>query len=322
MLSLVGYRFYSEAAALQELRRLGLDVTVPEFTIPFLDDVRNRDAVVRVTYPGIDYSGRPDESRARFVFPSEAISSLRKVRRAFQLDLRRSTLDDAQLNVIAADNLYLERLVVMSTNVTEKSLPAIASCRNLTGLSLSGCKIEPASLRALSQLDRLTWISLDDVPAGDEDLAWIGGLPVIENVYLKHTRAADATLISLSQAATLKRVDVGHTQITDEGVRRFCDGKMRRFIWFSCEETKVSDEALTALLRLGRIENLNFLRTRATGKPLLEVEESSIRRLSTVAIDESEWTARVVERLSKTSAADVVARPKDTTRKSENVEKN
>ncbi|CAG8581319.1 31497_t:CDS:10 [Racocetra persica] len=108
-------------------------------------------------------------------------------------------------------------------NVSDAGIMYLAEAKSLTFLSLSGTKLTDAGMVALKDLVNLVELYLDRTLITDAGVAYLDGLRELTHLSLNKTRIKNASLsiIRKSTFATrkLKYLNVGHTRVTDKGVK-------------------------------------------------------------------------------------------------------
>ncbi len=103
-----------------------------------------------------------------------------------------------------------------------RSLPKLSTLVELREISLDRTYVDHEDLAVLAKLPKLRILSLAHAPKiGDAAAAVLATLGEIDSLRLTSTEVGDATLDALQQSRTLRRLYVGGTNVTSEGLARF-----------------------------------------------------------------------------------------------------
>lgn len=146
-------------------------------------------------------------------------------------------LNDANMNRLA-QLTQLESLNLSGANIADRgldrpghelarrkelhSLPRISPLVNLRELDLTRTPVDNADLAVATQLPKLRRLGVGYASNIDDGAASIFlRLPRVENLYLTATNVGDATLDALQKSRSLRKLAVGGTKVSAEGVARF-----------------------------------------------------------------------------------------------------
>ncbi len=118
-------------------------------------------------------------------------------RNASRLELSFTKVDDALFDPPTGDPWNVAQLSLESTSVTDASMQAIASMKNLVELDLSGCAIT------------------------DEGVAALQNHRSLKSLWLTGTHVTDASLDSLRTIDSLEMVNTAHTRVTPAAWLKF-----------------------------------------------------------------------------------------------------
>ena len=138
----------------------------------------------------------------------------------------------------------LRELGVSSAPITDGVLIHLRQFSKLRSLGLPGTHIEGLGLIHLERAP-LQRLLLDSTPFSDAGLAYIAGLPNLEDLDLSYTSISDAGLPHLRALSKLAILRVEGTQVTDAGVPQLT--VLTALEWLFIEGTTITDEAVAAL---------------------------------------------------------------------------
>ncbi|MFO0900560.1 MAG: hypothetical protein U0836_24280 [Pirellulales bacterium] len=110
-------------------------------------------------------------------------------------------------------------------------------------------------LRHVGKLTELRWLWLDDLPASDEDLAQLRGLPTLFWIVAK-TAISDSGVAHFATLPRLTMLDLRGRGITDEGARAL--SACQRLHWLKLHGTSITDEGLAAISRCASLGELRL----------------------------------------------------------------
>lgn len=139
--------------------------------------------------PNENYSQRPGLLRRNeIVLTRSAIQSRALLswplglRKLAWLDLGFTQVDDSLFTQAGENPWEIQRLNVESTKITDASMQAIASMKNLTELDLSGCKVTDAGLEALAKHPSLKQLWLTNTDVTDRSIEVLASIPKLERI--------------------------------------------------------------------------------------------------------------------------------------------
>lgn len=123
------------------------------------------------------------------------------------------------------------------------SLSNIGSLLELREMNLDRTFVDHEDLGVVTKLPKLRILSLAYAPKiDDKAAAALRGLGAIESLRLTATQVGDATLQALEQSRTLRRLYVGGTNTTAEGVARFRAARPEcAVVWWASSGEAVSE---------------------------------------------------------------------------------
>lgn len=188
----------------------------------------------------------------------------------------------------------------LSRAATDADLEKISGLRELRALTLEESQVIGPGLGHLKELSQLETLRLQDVPATDDGLAHLEGLPLkvlslrraditdrglmhlgrlgqLESLDLAHTRVTGEGLAHLAGLSQLRTLDLGGTAVSDDGLKQLQPlAELRELV---LNGAKISDAGLAHLKALPRLEKLFLAQTLVTDAGLEHV----------AAIGELQW---------------------------------
>ncbi|MBX7168033.1 MAG: hypothetical protein K1X74_16985 [Pirellulales bacterium] len=156
---------------------------------------------------------------ARTQMTDQGVNALSRLRVLESLTLDGDKITGAGFAGFAA-NAPLNELSLNRTQVDDEGLAAIARLRNLKHLRLDQTKITDAGLAQLRALDQLTVLSLAGCRLTDDALSALAEFPNLHYLDLSGTKITDAGIERLAAIATLERLIVKRTGVTQAGLDR------------------------------------------------------------------------------------------------------
>ena len=126
---------------------------------------------------------------------------------------------DADLEAIK-DPTRLERLDVLSGNITDAGVKHVQNLTNIKMLSLKGSKVTDAGLKYLQGLAQLEMLSLERTQVAGPGLQHLADLPKLRYLNLRGTPVSDASLDFLTALITLERLRLDGSEISEAGVQK------------------------------------------------------------------------------------------------------
>lgn len=104
------------------------------------------------------------------------------LRKLAWLDLGFTQVDDSLFANAGENPWQINRLNIESTKITDASMTAIASMKNLTELDLSGCKVTDAGLEVLAKHPNLKQLWLTNTDVTDRSVEVLASIPKLERI--------------------------------------------------------------------------------------------------------------------------------------------
>jgi hypothetical protein len=138
-----------------------------------------------------------------------------------QVQIDNDQANDETLGLIAKLP-RIESLMVTSNAITDDGLASLADASKLIVLELQSAKVTPSGYLHLKGLRNLkTLVFRDNNKFNDSCLPEILKLTQVHYFYLSGSQITDAGLVHLREATGLQLVELGKTNVTEEGVDRF-----------------------------------------------------------------------------------------------------
>jgi len=158
----------------------------------------------------------------------------------------------------------------------------------VVGVSFDTAKVIGPSMRLLHELPDLTYVSLSNQKAGDEELAALRGLKKLNYLNLYHSKITDAGLVHLKQLPALKHVPMGHTKVTDGGLVHLKD--LTQLEYLGLRGNAITDAGLVHLKKLTNLTGLYLGETKVTDAGLVHLKSMTkmlYLRLDTVTVSDA-----------------------------------
>lgn len=171
----------------------------------------------------------------------------------------------------------LRELYLNETAITDQSLAAIGSLRDLWSLALDDTSVSDAGCEALSGMPRLSLLLLNRTRVTGAGLA---SLPNNDHfhLHLDQTPVTDAGVIALAERlSNLKLISLGQTNVGDAAARALAKLPRLNVVLFS--ETKVTDDGLSAFSGHPSLEQID-VEGCAVSKSAVDALKASVRRLT------------------------------------------
>lgn len=161
----------------------------------------------------------------------------------------------------------------------DESLSLLSDLDNVTWVSLEGSPITNEGLVHISQLTELEHLFLGYSRVTGEGLPRLGKLPKVKRLSLRGLSVKDTELASLPEMPLLAELGLDDTAITDEGLIHLEKFASVTKLWL--DNTKISDKGLVHLQKLPALETLYLQRTDVAGPGLEDLKTlSGLRYLS------------------------------------------
>jgi internalin A len=119
---------------------------------------------------------------------------------------------------------------------------------------LRNCDIDDSSLKRLSGLTQLQYLSLEDSKINGDGLAVLKSLPALKSLSLNGTRITDESLKHLLGVKNLTILLLNDTDVSDDGTATLA--LLTRLEWLYLNRTKVTDASMQ---KFGDLRELRFL---------------------------------------------------------------
>jgi len=136
-----------------------------------------------------------------------------------ELILDSSAVTDGALEYICR----LPKLAILklgNTAIGDAGAKNLAACRKLKQLDLQTTDVSDSAVPHLAELP-LADLSLGNTDISDDGIKALSAMGSLERLNLAKTRVTNAAFPQLGKLPRLRRLDVGYTYVTEEGIRRF-----------------------------------------------------------------------------------------------------
>lgn len=110
----------------------------------------------------------------------------------------------------------------------------------------------------------LTWLSLQFAHVSDYGMEFVGGISSLKNFYLYGIRYTNMTLIHLSKATQLKKLELPCTSVTDEGMKYLTP--LINLTHLRLNNTCVTDRGAVTVTTLRKLEKVDLAFSHVTRK--------------------------------------------------------
>ena len=233
----------------------------------------------------------------------ETVATIAKFEKLEDLNLEGCKISDDSLASISQRET-LKRLRLGKTTVSDNGLVSLKAMKQLELLDLSDCnQITSDGLANLSGLTKLRNLSIGSPLIADDGLKHLVALTNMVALSLKGCAVTDAKFDALAGMSKLKEFDMFRTRggdralgvisnckeitklklrdsaITNKGLIEHIT-KFENLTSMDLGETQISDEALIAIGKLSKLEDLNLLRTKVTSAGVAELGRLKLKRLN------------------------------------------
>lgn len=172
---------------------------------------------------------------------------------------------------------------LLSTQVTDAGLWALAGLANLQILDLADTAITDEGLAALAELTNLKNLDLSLTNVTDVGLWDLAGLTNLRDLWLNFTQVTDEGLAALGGLTNLRSLYLIGTAVTDEGLEALAGLTNLRELFLS--DTAVTDAGLAALAGLTSLRALHLQNTAVTDEGVAALKS----RLRGVLVSRKSW---------------------------------
>jgi hypothetical protein len=184
------------------------------------------------------------------------------------LSLENSPVSDAGL-VHVGKLTSLERLYLGSSRVRGDKLHELAGLSRLRYLSLKQLPLGDEALASLPELPALQDLGLDYTRVGDQGLAHLARYPLLSRLWLDHTKVTDAGMVHLAKLPNLKTLFLPGTETTGPGLAELRN--LSSLSYLSLKEAKLKPESLKHIAQFQQLETLGLDQTNVTDDQLADL---------------------------------------------------
>jgi len=163
--------------------------------------------------------------------------------------------------------------------VSDAGLQHLSSLSKLRNLSVGSKKITNEGLKSIRHLTNLVALSIRDCEVTDVGFESFQHLSKIRELDLSKNKVGGVALSWMVGAKDLTRLRLRATSITDGGLLEQIE-KFKNLIVLDLGETSVGDEALVAIGRCPKLEDLNLLRTKVTNRGIASLATTKLKKLN------------------------------------------
>jgi hypothetical protein len=189
------------------------------------------------------------------------------------------------------DDLAVEQLHLDLPGAGDELLAALASRPYIRGLGLVGAQATSAGLAELSALGDLLWLDLTGSAVRDRDLRHLPA--ALRRLDLGRTEVGDEGLAHVSRLTALRRLSLVRTATTDRGVASLAPLRMLRVL--DLRHTAVTDAAAPHLAALDGLRVLRLDHTEMTDAAVSHL--TTLRALDTLGLRATAVTGAGIEKL-------------------------
>lgn len=155
------------------------------------------------------------------------------------------------------------------SDMTDDALKSFRNRKDVTAISLKDCPlISDAGIRYLQNL-KLEDLNLTGTGVTNNCLVWLKRMP-LRFLNLRATSMRNEKLSDIPKGK-LFGLDIGDTEITDDGLKAFADAPLGSLILCGCRG--ITDKALS-YIPMQRLQNLSLTRTSITGEDFHALENA------------------------------------------------
>jgi hypothetical protein len=140
----------------------------------------------------------------------------------------------------------IKKLCLRRTGIQDRDCVALADCKQLDWLDLSGTAITDEGLKSFSQASKLKAFFAESTSVTGEAMATLAGMPLLEEVYLSGTKVDDEGLAQLSKLKKLTTLEIIQCdEVTDAGLEHLA--KCKSLTTLDVTQTKATEEGIAKL---------------------------------------------------------------------------
>ncbi len=186
----------------------------------------------------------------------------------FGLDLTNSEITDAGLKELASQ----KNLTLLSLNgcrkVTDAGMKELAPAIALTSLHLGTTQVSDAGLKELAPLTNLYSLYLNETRVTDAGIKNLAPLTKLATLYLQDTPVTDAGLKELASLKNLRALMLHRNKVSDAGIKELIGLSLTDLcLW----DTPITDSGLKELVQLKTLTTLDLCQTRITDAGIKEL---------------------------------------------------
>lgn len=198
--------------------------------------------------------------------------------------------------------LYLQKLSLRATAISDVSLIEIAKIKNLQHLDLGNTGITKNGLKYLKDM-RLQTLRIDHTPTSGDGIKILAALRSLQDLSLASTTVTDVDLRALRSLSSLTALDLSNTGITHLGLKELATFPSLKTL--KINHTKIDPEGLVVLGGIKLLENLSLCNTGIGGgidalKPL-----KSLRTLEAASLNISDDDLKTISGFKSLKKLDI-----------------
>lgn len=156
----------------------------------------------------------------------------------------------------------LQEVDLQCPNITGAAIQFVPNCPELESIQFTQGKLDTDSIKVLTRLPKLRWLTLCGTSLDSSALPLIGKLTNLEGLTLSHTNVNDQNLDALLTLRKLEYLDVARTKITGAGLANIA--RIPKLKKLKADGLAIEDQHLPVLKNLAALEDIHLRGTRIT----------------------------------------------------------
>lgn len=157
----------------------------------------------------------------------------------------------------------LEHVSISGGRLNNASLDAIKPLPALRNLELDGVRLEKPRLASLKRIRPLSELALRRIDLDLGDLSSVAACRNLQNLEIDGILVAGRDIDALAQLHQLKTLRLLRAQLTDRSLARLAS--LENLVWLDISHNDISDAGTISLARLSHLKSLDLRGTRVTG---------------------------------------------------------
>jgi hypothetical protein len=195
-------------------------------------------------------------------------------------------------------SLKMEVLSVSGSRIDDASLACLRGMPNLKSLDISDTRVTSRGMAELAGLKSLTTVLLNGVSIDDDSLRHLSGMQALRLLELRNTPIGDAGLVHLAGLRSLRHLVLRGTKVTGRGLESLAE--LPQLETLSLGETPLDDQGLLMVCKLKSLRQLYIDRTCVTFKGMLVLSTlPQLERLDAFGVPLTEDDASAIRELKR-----------------------